>query len=103
MGLEEEELREWVRRVASGEASRRQFIRTMLGLGFSGPLIAEMLATHRSAMAQGTRVAQQTFTPTRRGVEGSCACCIGRPPRSSTPTSPPAGRTSRLRGSSPNR
>jgi hypothetical protein len=36
----------------------------MLGLGLSGPLIAEMLAT------QGTRVVQQTFTPTKRGGEG---------------------------------
>src|SRR5712691_8070044 len=70
MGLEEQELREWVRRVASGEASRRHFIRAMLGLGLSGPLIAEMLATHPSAMAQGTRAAPQTFTPTQRGGGG---------------------------------
>jgi peptide/nickel transport system substrate-binding protein len=70
MGLEEHELREWVRRVATGEASRRQFIRTMLGLGLSGPLIAEMIATCAPAAAQGTRVAQQTFTPTRRGGGG---------------------------------
>jgi peptide/nickel transport system substrate-binding protein len=70
MGLEEHELQEWVQRVASGEASRRDFIRTMLGLGLSGPLIAEMLATHPSARAQGTPVAPQTFTPTQRGGGG---------------------------------
>jgi peptide/nickel transport system substrate-binding protein len=70
MGLEEEELRAWVRRVANRQASRRQFIRTMLGLGLSGPLIAEMLATYAPAAAQGTLVAQQTFTPTRRGGGG---------------------------------
>jgi peptide/nickel transport system substrate-binding protein len=66
MGLEEHELREWVRRVTTGEASRRQYIRTMLGLGLLGPLIAEMLATYAPAAAQGTREAPQAFTPTRR-------------------------------------
>jgi peptide/nickel transport system substrate-binding protein len=70
MGLDDDELREWVRRVASGEASRRDFIRTMLGLGLSGPLIAEMLATCAPAAAQGTGAAQPTFTPTRRGGGG---------------------------------
>jgi hypothetical protein len=46
MGLEEQKLRAWVQRVAHGEASRRQFIRTMLGLrpwgvltfGLGGPV-----------------------------------------------------------------
>jgi hypothetical protein len=70
MGLEEQELREWMGRVARAEASRRQFLRTMLGLGLAGPLIAEMLATHMSARAQGTRAAPQTFTPTQRGGGG---------------------------------
>jgi hypothetical protein len=45
MALEEHVLRAWVRRVATGEANRRDFIRAMLGLGLSGPLIAEVLAT----------------------------------------------------------
>jgi len=70
MGHEEEELRAWVHPVATGGASRRQFIHTMLGLGLSVPLIAEMLATHMSARAQGTPDAQQTFSPTRRGGGG---------------------------------
>ena len=70
MGLEEQELREWVQRVARGEASRRQFIRTMLGLGLSGPLIAEMLASAAPAAAQDTPGGQPTFTPTRRGGGG---------------------------------
>jgi peptide/nickel transport system substrate-binding protein len=42
----------------------------MLGLGLAGPLIAEMLATHTSAMAQGPGAAQPTFTPSRRGGGG---------------------------------
>jgi peptide/nickel transport system substrate-binding protein len=70
MGLEEHELRAWVRRVAEGKASRRHFIGTMLGLGLSGSLLAEMLATYAPAAAQGTPGAQQTFTPTRRGGGG---------------------------------
>ena len=70
MGLEEHELRAWVQRVASGRASRRQFIRTMLELGLSGPLIAEMLATYAPAAAQSTSGVQQAFTPTRRGGGG---------------------------------
>ena len=102
MAFEEQELRAWVRRVASEEVRRRDFIRTMLELGLSGPLIAEMLATYAPAAAQGTPNVQQTFTPARRGG-GSCVCWIGRRPRSSTPTSPPAERTSKLRASSTNR
>ena len=67
MGLEEHELREWVQRVTRGEASRRQFMRTMLGLGLAGPVIADMLATYAPAAAQDGRDVHQTFTPTRRG------------------------------------
>ena len=78
MERQEHELRAWVWRVAHGEASRRQFIRTMLGLGLSGPLIADLLATAAPAAAQGTPGAPPAFTPTRRGGGGSCACWGGR-------------------------
>jgi peptide/nickel transport system substrate-binding protein len=70
MGREEQELHEWVRRVAYGEASRRHFLCTMLGLGLSGPLIADLLATAAPAAAQESRAAQQAFTPTKRGGGG---------------------------------
>src|SRR5262249_51397776 len=70
MRLEEYELREWVRRVTHGEVSRRDFMRTMLGFGLSGPLAAEMLRTQTAALAQGRRAVQPTFTPTRRGGGG---------------------------------
>jgi peptide/nickel transport system substrate-binding protein len=70
MALAEHVLRTWVQRVASGEANRRDFIHAMLGLGLSGPLIGEMLAAQRSGVAQGSRVAPPTFTPTRRGGGG---------------------------------
>ncbi len=55
MGLEEHELRAWVQRVATGEANRRDFLRTMLGLGLAGPVIADMLATYAPAAAQDRR------------------------------------------------
>jgi hypothetical protein len=55
MGLEEHELRAWVQRVAHGEASRRHFLRTMLGLGLAGPVIADLLATYAPAAAQDTQ------------------------------------------------
>ena len=70
MGLEEHELQEWVHRVARGQASRRQFMRTMLGLGLSGPLLADLLASAAPAAAQGTPGAPQAFTPIRRGSGG---------------------------------
>ena len=66
MALDEHELRAWVRRVAEGKASRRDFIPTLLGLGLSGPLIAEILATPAFARAQGAGGAPQPLTPTRR-------------------------------------
>ena len=70
MGLEEHGLRAWVQRVAHGAASRRQFLRILLGLGLAGPVIADLLAAHTPAAAQDTRVAPPTFTPTRRGGGG---------------------------------
>jgi peptide/nickel transport system substrate-binding protein len=67
---EEQDLRAWVRRVVNGEASRRQFIRTLLGLGLSGPCIANMLGSYAPAAAQGTRVAQELSPPRKRGGGG---------------------------------
>ena len=80
MGLEEQELREWVRRVATGEASRRDFLRAMLGLGLSGPLIADMLATAGPAAAQGTPGRHRPSPRPGAGVGESCDCCTGRRP-----------------------
>jgi peptide/nickel transport system substrate-binding protein len=70
MPIEEQELRHWVRRVVKGKASRRQFMRTMLGLGLSAPLVASLLATYSPAAAQGARSTPSAFTPTKRGGGG---------------------------------
>src|SRR5207245_9003275 len=53
-----------------GQVRRADVRRSMLGFRLSGPLIAEMLRTQTSAMAQGRRAVQPTFTPTRRGGGG---------------------------------
>ena len=80
MALDEQVLRRWVRRVATGQASRRDFMRAMLGLGLSGPLIADMLVGHKPAMAQGTRAAPPPFNPTRRGGGGKLRLLYWQPP-----------------------
>ena len=70
MPIEAQDLRQWVRGVVNGTASRRQFMRTMLGLGLSAPLVANLLATHSTAAAPGARSAPSAFAPTKRGGGG---------------------------------
>jgi peptide/nickel transport system substrate-binding protein len=70
MLIEEQDLRHWVRRVVEGKASRRQFMRTMLGLGLSAPLVANLLATSTPASAQVAGVTPSAFTPTTQGGGG---------------------------------
>jgi peptide/nickel transport system substrate-binding protein len=67
--FEEHDLRRWIRAVAAGKASRRQFMRTMLGLGLSGPFVAHLLATETPGEAGG-HVTPSSYTPTRRGGGG---------------------------------
>jgi len=64
--MDDHELHEVIGQVKTGHLSRRAFIRTMTGLGFTAPMAAGMLATGGVARAQ-TRPA---FTPTRRGGGG---------------------------------
>src|SRR5262245_12675918 len=70
MSLAEPELRQWLRRMVEGTASRRHFMRTMLGLGLSGPFVAHLLSTCAPAAAQGTRPTPAAFTPSQRGGGG---------------------------------
>jgi peptide/nickel transport system substrate-binding protein len=65
--IDEKALRAWVRRVVTKEASRREFVRYMMGLGFSGPFIANLLAAYTPAQAQPKA---PTFEPTKRGGGG---------------------------------
>ena len=67
--MDERELRQWIGRVKAGTLSRREFTRTLAGLGVTAPLAAQMLAAAgvpRRAAAQ----AKSTFTPTKRGGGG---------------------------------
>ncbi|MBI2468739.1 MAG: peptide ABC transporter substrate-binding protein [Candidatus Rokubacteria bacterium] len=64
--MDERELREWIGRVKDGTISRRQFARTMGGLGLTAPLAAQMLASAGVAQAQQ----KPAFTPTKRGGGG---------------------------------
>jgi peptide/nickel transport system substrate-binding protein len=66
MMLDETALREWIRRVVHGEASRRAFIRSMIRLGLSGPFVANVLAASMPAPAQAQPPAS-AFRPTKRG------------------------------------
>jgi peptide/nickel transport system substrate-binding protein len=70
MTIEERALRSWVQQVVEGKASRRQFMRTMMGIGLSGPCVANLLAASGGAAAQGRPAGASAFTPTKRGGGG---------------------------------
>ena len=69
MRTEEIDLRHWVRRVAEGKTSRRQFMRALLEAGLSAPFVANLLAAYTPAASQGARVAPSDGTrPTRSAL-----------------------------------
>ena len=65
--MDEHALREMISDVKAGRLSRRTFVQTMIGLGLTVPLAAQMLASAGVAQAQPKAPA---FTPTRRGGGG---------------------------------
>jgi len=64
--MEERELRALAGQVKAGTLSRRRFVRTMVGLGLTAPMAAQMLASAGVAQAQ----TKWTFNPTKRGGGG---------------------------------
>jgi peptide/nickel transport system substrate-binding protein len=66
--MDEHGLRALLLDVRAGRVSRRRFLRTMIGLGLTAPMAAQMLASAGAAAAQTSAPA---FTPTRRGGGGS--------------------------------
>jgi peptide/nickel transport system substrate-binding protein len=64
--MDERQLRQLIAQVQAGRVSRRGFIRTMVGLGLTAPLAAQMLAHSGVARAQG----MSAYKPTRRGGGG---------------------------------
>jgi len=65
--MDEHVLREMISDVKAGRLSRRSFVRTMLGLGLTAPMAAQILASAGVVAAQPKAPA---FTPTRRGGGG---------------------------------
>jgi len=68
--MNEQDLRSLISEVEAGRLSRRQFIRTMVGLGLTAPLAAQMLAYSGIALAQPA----STYKPTKRGGGGTLKC-----------------------------
>src|SRR3989442_8246297 len=64
--MDERELRELIARVKHGTLSRRQFTHTMIGLGLTAPIAAQMLQAAGVAQAQ----TKPMFTPAKRGGGG---------------------------------
>ena len=64
--MDELELRALIADVKAGRMSRRRFINTMLGLGLTAPMAAQMLSWSGVAQAQ----APSTYAPKRRGGGG---------------------------------
>src|SRR5213592_2119611 len=94
--MDERDIREGIAHVRAGALSRRHFTRTMLGLGLTGPMVAQLLALAGVARAQP----KPAFTPTRRGGGGELRMLWWQAATILTPTSPSASRTTMARASS---
>src|SRR5438067_10653130 len=66
--MDAHEIRRLLTDVRAGRLSRRAFTGSMLALGLTAPLAAQMLAAAGVALAQPRG---ETFNPTRRGVVAS--------------------------------
>ena len=64
--MDERDLRLMIDEVKSGRLSRRRFVQTMIGLGLTAPLAAQMLASAGVAQAQS----KLNYKPTKRGGGG---------------------------------
>src|SRR6185436_12849545 len=64
--MDERQIRELMADVKTGRLSRRRFVQTMVGLGLTAPLAAQML----NAAGVAAQPKATTFTPTKRGGGG---------------------------------
>src|SRR6266850_1046185 len=64
--MDERELADSIRRVRRGALDRRQFARTLLGLGLTAPMVVELLGPRPGH----TQPKRPVFTPSRRGGGG---------------------------------
>jgi peptide/nickel transport system substrate-binding protein len=65
--MDERELRTMIDEVKSGRLSRRHFVQTMIGMGLTAPLAAQMLTSAGVAQAQS----KLAYKPTKRGGGGA--------------------------------
>jgi peptide/nickel transport system substrate-binding protein len=65
--MDERELRTMIGEVKRGAMSRRHFVQTMIGLGLTAPIAAQMLAAAGVAQAQS----KLAYKPTKRGGGGA--------------------------------
>ncbi|MBI2553919.1 MAG: peptide ABC transporter substrate-binding protein [Candidatus Rokubacteria bacterium] len=75
--MDEHGLRALIREVEAGRLSRRVFIQTMVGLGLTAPMAAQMLASAGVAQAQPKSPA---FTPAKRGGGGPVKILLWQAP-----------------------
>jgi len=68
--MDEKQLRTLIERVKTGRLPRRRFMQTMLGLGLTAPMAAQLLSWSGVAQAQ----AKSMYKPTRRGGGGALKC-----------------------------
>src|SRR5262249_56192227 len=94
--MDERHLRNVLDDVRAGRLSRRAFLESMLGLGLTAPLVAQMFAAVDVASAQP----KPAFSPTKRGGGGLLKTLWWQAPTLPTRTSRPAPRTSTRVGSS---
>ena len=66
--MDERDLRGMIEAVRTGRMGRRQFVQTMIGLGLTAPLAAQMLASAGVAQAQPKGI---PYKPTKRGGGGT--------------------------------
>jgi peptide/nickel transport system substrate-binding protein len=66
--MNERGIRSLIDDVKAGRLSRRAFVQTMVALGLTGPMAAQMLTHAGVAQAQGTKLA---YKPTKRGGGGA--------------------------------
>jgi peptide/nickel transport system substrate-binding protein len=77
MFMDEDTLREMIGEVTHGRLSRRRFVRTMIGLGLTGPLAMRILTAAGLARAQPR---PSRVTPIRRGGGGPVRLLYGAAP-----------------------
>ncbi|MGH7277049.1 MAG: ABC transporter substrate-binding protein, partial [Candidatus Rokuibacteriota bacterium] len=74
--MEERDLRVLIDDVKAGRLSRRRFVQTMIGLGLTAPLAAQMLGSAGVAAAQ----MKPSFTPSKRGGGGQVKILLWQAP-----------------------